>query len=609
MPTSEMERLRTNTPPRAVILSHARASPRMSASTRISFDEHGPDERPSSTRGDTRGDTRGSDEPEEAVARASAGDDGASEVGSDIAEVASDDVPSRGASQSRGRARALLESKPVRTVFSFLLIAAIPYLHPKLATLRLIALPGQTDPAARADGPTGITPEYGELKLDEARNEKPPILEDHADDNQPALIGAPATSSSAAAPPVLGDVAKAVGASYRPVEDPSGHALDGFFASLARTEKGEVSAVTRVAHYGDSLVVSDFMSSTLRRRFQQRFGDAGHGFVLTAKPWAWYFHQDVTHWSSDGWRVHRIVNPRIADELYGYGGATFRTAEGGTRASFGTAKSLPPGSGEPKNEKEAYGRRVSRFEVHYLEQPDGGSFDLSVDGKKVQTVSTRAPAGATGPGAKKLAVAKVSVPDGEHTLDVRALGGSETRFFGTVLERDVPGIVWDALGVNGGRARILDVNEDGHWAEALRIRAPDLVILQYGTNESEDTGFPQEQYETSLEAVLRQVRQALPQSSCMVVGPMDRAGYGAGGVETRPIILELNKSQRKIAFKVGCAFWDTFLAMGGPGAMGRWVKATPKLGGGDLTHPTMAGATLLGDLLYAALTNGYLERH
>ncbi len=494
-----------------------------------------------------------------------------------------------------------LALKPVRAALAFGVLAALPYAHPRLAALRLFT--PQAD-APVADGPTGITPEYGELTLQQAENEKPPILEDHGD--APRLVaaaapGAAPSSASSAAAPVLSELAKAVGATFRAVEDPSGHAMSAFYASLEKSERGAPGAITRVAHYGDSLVVSDFMSSTLRRRFQQRFGDAGHGFLLMAKPWAWYFHQDVSYWSSDGWKVHRIVNPRIGDELYGYGGATFRALEGGVKSSFGTAK---PVAGEPKNDKEAFGRRVSRFDVHYLEQPDGGSFDLVLDGKKAQTLSTRLKAGEP----KRLAIAKVTAEDGEHTLEVRAHGGAEARFFGVALERDVPGVVWDALGVNGGRARILDVNDDGHWAESLRARAPALVVLQYGTNESEDTGYPVDQYESTLEAVLRQVKAALPESSCLVVGAMDRAGHGVGGMETRPIIPKLVDSQRKVAFKVGCAFWDTYLSMGGPGAMGRWAKATPKLGGGDLTHPTMTGATLLGDLLYAALMSGYADR-
>jgi len=485
-------------------------------------------------------------------------------------------------------------SKPVRTVLWFALIAAIPYAHPKLKRFRLFR--PDADTTVTPDGPTGITAQYDDgLKLKESQNEKPPILEE--DPNAVMVAPAPAGSTSSAVLP-LSEEAKAVGAAFRPIEDPSGHAMDAFYASLAQTDSGKPGAITRVAHYGDSLIVSDFMSSTLRRRFQGRFGDAGHGWVLIAKPWAWYFHQDVTYWSSDGWRTNRIVNPRIPDELYGYGGASFRTADGGTKASFATAKAIV---GDPKAEKEAFGRRASKFQVHYLEQPDGGSFELYVDKKKMQTVATKATA-------KKLAIATLDVEDGAHEFELRVTGGAEVRAFGAILERDVPGVVWDALGVNGARARLLDVTDHAHWAESLRARGPNMVILQYGTNESEDTGFPMDKYESTLEGVLRQVREALPDSTCLVLSTMDRAGYGAGGMETRPIIVKLNEAQRKVAFKVGCAFWDTYLAMGGSGSMGRWYRANPRLGGGDLTHPTMAGATVLGDMLYSALMQGYESR-
>lgn len=480
-------------------------------------------------------------------------------------------------------------SRAGQIAVTFAALTAIPYLHPRLAAFRLFGKP----PAAPQS--TGLAAEYGDAKLAAGKAEPPPVVLEAPPAEPQVKVGA-----GKAAPVVLSDVAVSVGATFRPIEDPTGHALDGFFAALAKTEKGEPGALTRVAHYGDSLVVSDFMSSTLRRRFQNKFGDAGHGFVLFAKPWAWYFHQDVNHWNGEGWTANRVVNPRIADEMYGYGGATFRTTETKANAGFSTAKPTP---GDPQAEKDMFGRRVSRFEVHYLEQPDGGSVHVSIDGKHVETLSTRAPKG----GSKKLAQKTYPVADGEHSIEFRPLGGAEARFFGTVLERDVAGVVWDALGVNGGRARLLDVNDTTHWTEALRARNPNLVVLQYGTNESEDTGYPMEQYEATLEQVLRHVRAALPEAGCLVVGTMDRAGAGAGGMETRPIIPLLGAAQRKVAFKVGCAFWDTLASMGGPGSMGRWVKATPKLGGGDLTHPTATGAALLGDLLYTALMKAYAE--
>ena len=62
-----------------------------------------------------------------------------------------------------------------------------------------------------------------------------------------------------------------------------------------------------------------------------------------------------------------------------------------------------------------------------------------------------------------------------------------------------------------------------------------------------------------------------------------------------------------IALEEGCAFFDTFSAMGGEGSMGRWYKATPRLTSGDFSHPTRAGRRVLGGMLYRALMKGYVD--
>ena len=61
--------------------------------------------------------------------------------------------------------------------------------------------------------------------------------------------------------------------------------------------------------------------------------------------------------------------------------------------------------------------------------------------------------------------------------------------------------------------------------------------------------------------------------------------------------------QRKVAAEVGCAYWDTWSAMGGLGSMGVWVQRG--LGAADLAHPSSAGAEVLGNWIYLALMEGY----
>src|SRR5260221_4111327 len=101
-----------------------------------------------------------------------------------------------------------------------------------------------------------------------------------------------------------------------PLADASGRALSGFFHALTATAHKRAHAITRIAHFGDSIVVSDLVSGTLRRKLQAEFGDAGHGFMLIANAWPAYFHNDVTPYATAGWSVSRIVGPYAAHGLY-----------------------------------------------------------------------------------------------------------------------------------------------------------------------------------------------------------------------------------------------------------------------------------------------------
>jgi lysophospholipase L1-like esterase len=223
---------------------------------------------------------------------------------------------------------------------------------------------------------------------------------------------------------------------------------------------------------------------------------------------------------------------------------------------------------------------------------------LSIPGRPTERFSTR--------GEKKVSrVKSVSVPDGAGMLTIRSFGNGDLRLFGVALERDRPGVVYDALGANGARIRLLEAIDGAHWADQMALRKPALVVMQYGTNESEDPSLDPEQYEKSLRTVLGRVKAAAPDASILVASPLDRAEKVGGALKTRPVVMRIVEIQRRVALSLGCAFWSTFEAMGGEGSMGHWVNAKPQLAGWDLTHPTPEGAEVIGDLLFKAIVTGY----
>ena len=64
-----------------------------------------------------------------------------------------------------------------------------------------------------------------------------------------------------------------------------------------------------------------------------------------------------------------------------------------------------------------------------------------------------------------------------------------------------------------------------------------------------------------------------------------------------------NCTVRKAALRAGCAYWDQQAAMGGRGAMARWVRAG--LGQYDYVHFTSPGYKKLAELLFAQLMAEY----
>src|SRR5580698_2457370 len=128
--------------------------------------------------------------------------------------------------------------------------------------------------------------------------------------------------------------------------------LDAFYASLRRRK------VTRILHYGDSPTTADSITSDIRRLLQARFGDAGHGFLLIAKPWAWYGHNGM-RLDAKGWQIEPASQKRAPDGFHGLGGVSFR-GEPGAVSRVG----LPDGG---------YTNAI----VYYLAQPGGGSFTVN----------------------------------------------------------------------------------------------------------------------------------------------------------------------------------------------------------------------------------------
>jgi len=130
-------------------------------------------------------------------------------------------------------------------------------------------------------------------------------------------------------------------------------------------------------------------------------------------------------------------------------------------------------------------------------------------------------------------------------------------------------------------------------------------VINYGTNEADFSAFVEKHYERELREAIRRVRAALPGASILLMSPMDR-GYltGPGEIETMATIPVIVATQRRVAKETGCAFFNTFAAMGGAGTMARWYDSQPRLVSADFIHPSPAGGKIVATIFVKQIESG-----
>jgi lysophospholipase L1-like esterase len=409
-----------------------------------------------------------------------------------------------------------------------------------------------------------------------------------------ALDAAPAPPARAACPPLdAAKVAPLATCTTTVVKTPPPEIVDPtaslapFYEKVAALERRSAKKFLRIGMYGDSNLTSDFLTGHLRRVLQRRWGDAGHGWISLSRPWGSYRHEDVS--TGGMWNLFKQWAPTThvaPDKQYGFANMAAETSEVGAAGWAGTTK----------NDKAEVGKAVTRFELHYMKQKNGGSLRVEIDKREVKVVPTKADAW-------ELGVETFEVPEGPHELRVFARGDGKVRLLGTSLDRlpepfdpEHPGVQLDSLGAGAlNYERLGWVAKDTRKA-GLQRRDYDLVIVWLGMNVMFVP--PNAEYARSFIADLR---DALPKTPVLILGPSDTARDG----ETRsdPRIVQVARQMRQVAAETNVAFWDFREAMGGDGAVVGFTRRG--LTGEDHIHFGPEGSRLMGDRLLCSLSASY----
>jgi len=386
------------------------------------------------------------------------------------------------------------------------------------------------------------------------------------------------------------------------IEDPTGHAMTRFYSSLTATlgkwkDGGDSPAgvhgnrtgsesprddhppITRIVHYGDSHIAADILTGALRHHFADDFGSAGPGFILPGV--TGYSRLGVESGSTAGWHVDGTGQIDAAGDCrLGLAGLALNTALGGQRL-WVSADS-------------------NSFDLYLLKQPGGGDIDVSLDGTSQGIVSLKS----DHPSPCYFTVASTTA--GRHTLEIRTKTAGAVRVLGIAVEGD-PGVVYDALGINGARATRPLSWDWGVLASNLGRRHPDLIVLSYGTNEAGDQDLDFDSYRTRYSEMIARFHAAVPEASILVIAPPDRARRTGDKWVSIRAMAGVVSAQRKAALSTGTAFCDLYDEMGGAGSIQEWATTGVGLAGADRVHLTRSGYRLVADALYHGIEGAYLE--
>jgi len=389
----------------------------------------------------------------------------------------------------------------------------------------------------------------------------------------------------------LNELAIKVGARRAPVENPcvegdddncARRALDRFFVRLDTLVDAPRKSV-RILHLGDSHIAADYITGTIRERLQARFGDGGRGFVAIEQR-AQYGGRRTDR--KGPWQRQRIVDKDQAGQPFGFAAMSLESRGPSARVAYALEDD-------------------DRVTLFYLAHPDGPELELEVDSTLVGRVST-ADSGRRSD-YKTFAIPRRSPASGP---DPRILGitakNRGAKLFGLSFTRNREGLLYDAIGPVGADARVWLSLERNSFVEHTRILGPDLVVLMLGGNDAlrvRQRSSTMEQIRFEMEELVKVVQKTVPEADCMIWSPMDAGEMSGGKIVSKTLVAEMRTLQRDVAYRMGCAFWDMFAAMGGEGSIARWSKHD--IINKDLVHPRRRAGELLGHLFANAILDAY----
>lgn len=191
-----------------------------------------------------------------------------------------------------------------------------------------------------------------------------------------------------------------------------------------------------------------------------------------------------------------------------------------------------------------------------------------------------------------------------HVGDSHVRGHYFTYKVRDLLQEDFSMLSYDDYGINGAIERTFNTPDR---IRQIASYSPDLLILSFGTNTSNDRNYNSRYHYRELESLILQIRQLLPKTPILLTTPP--GAYERLGRNRYRLNVRTDKAVNVImacALDHGLAYWDLYNTVGGVSyAPLNWMNAN--LMRPDHIHFYVEGYELQGSLLYKAIIQSYNE--
>jgi lysophospholipase L1-like esterase len=377
--------------------------------------------------------------------------------------------------------------------------------------------------------------------------------------------------------------------------------LDDFFSALMLDAPKKV---VRIAHYGDSQIEGDRISSNLRAKFVREFGGEGVGFIP---------FQDIaesvtyTRTSSKNWKRFTVFHDKLKKGNFGLSGMSFVYMKHGSEEMV---ESIEEGTEniEVENPVEktevaenttlniSLRNRYSHLSIQYGNADSPCKVTVCKRGKNEVLGKTVLQS------KEEYNNQEIPLSSAERQISL-TFKGKSPMFYGLTVDGD-NGVQVDNYGIRGHSGNgLMKINKELLSKEVAQSNTR-LLILQFGANTIPyvKDGKTLNYIAQEFSKLFKKFKGANRNISILVIGVGDMATRIDGEYTSYPMIPQIRDVLKKSALDAGCAYFDLYEYMGGKDAILSWSKKGLASKDG---HFSPQGQEIVADEIFKVLLNNF----